>query len=166
MMELEIRPAPLRKTLLVPASRQKAFAVFAGRMHEWSPAVQSLLGGRRDIVIEGRPGGRWYEISADGAEADWGRVLAWEPPHRLLLAWQLDADFQCDPGLVTEVEVRFFEEEPRRTRIEFEHRHLERFGARAAEVAASLDGEGGWSGSFALYAALLGKEQEAPHAAG
>jgi len=154
-MELEIRPAPIRKSVLVRAEPGRAFDVFVTRMHEWSPAVQSLLGSRRGIVIEPHAGGRWYEIAESGSEADWGRVLVWEPPHRLVLAWQLDAGFAWDPGLVTEVEARFVAEGAEYTRVEFEHRNLDRFGARAAETAASLDSDGGWSGSFALYVRLL-----------
>ena len=157
-MELEIRPAPIRKSLVVKADVNRAFEVFVSRMHEWSPAVQSLLGSRKDIVVEPRAGGRWYEIAESGAQADWGKVIAWEPPHRLVLAWQLDADFSYDPDLVTEFEARFVAEDARHTRIEFEHRNLDRFGARAAETAASLGSDGGWSGSFALYAELIERE--------
>lgn len=157
-MPLEISPAPIRKTLSVNADVKRAFEVFVSRMHEWSPAVQSLLGSRKNIVVEPRTGGRWYEVSESGVEADWGKVLVWEPPNRLVLAWQLDATFSYDPALVTEVEARFAPEGERRTRIEFEHRNLDRFGARAPETAASLDSEGGWSGSFTLYEKLLEKE--------
>jgi hypothetical protein len=69
-------PAPIRKTIVVKAPPARAFDVFAHRMHDWSPAVQSLLGARRDIVVEPRTGGRWYEVSEDGSQADWGKVLA------------------------------------------------------------------------------------------
>ena len=158
-MPVEIRPVPIRKTLVVPASVEKAFDTFVGRMHEWSPAVQSLIGARRDIVIEPHAGGRWYEVSGeDGAQADWGRVLVWERPHRVVLAWQLGADFTYDPSLVTEVGARFTAEGERSTRVDFEHRDLERFGERAEATKISLDGEGGWTGSFALYVALLQRE--------
>ena len=158
-MELKIRPAPMRKSLVVKAEVRRAFDVFVSRMHAWSPAAHSLLGSRKDIVIEPYAGGRWYETSESGAQADWGKVLVWEPPHRLVLAWQLDANFSYDPDLVTEVEVRFEAEDAGSTRIEFEHRNLERFGARAAETAESLDSEGGWSGSLALYARLIEREK-------
>jgi uncharacterized protein YndB with AHSA1/START domain len=154
-MDRTITPAPIRKTLVVKAEPAKAFEVFARRMHDWSPEVQSLLGKRRDIVVEPKADGRWYEVSEDGSQADWGRVLAWDPPNRLLLAWQLDANFQYDPKLTTEVEIRFAPVEGGRTRVDFEHRNLERFGDRADETRLSLDGEGGWSGSFALYVGLF-----------
>jgi uncharacterized protein YndB with AHSA1/START domain len=154
-MARTITPAPIRKTLVVKAEPAKAFEVFARRMHDWSPEVQSLLGKRREIVVEPKADGRWYEVSEDGSQADWGRVLAWDPPNRLLLAWQLDANFQYDPRLTTEVEVRFAPVEGGRTRVDFEHRNLERFGDRADETRVSLDSDGGWSGSFALYTALF-----------
>lgn len=150
-----IAAAPIRKTVVVKADPIRAFEVFAHRMHEWSPAVQSLLGARRDIVLEPRAGGRWYEVNEDGSEADWGKVLVWDPPHRMLLAWQLNAQFAYDPKLITEVEACFFAEDDGRTRVEFEHRNLERFGDDAAATRASLAGDGGWSGSFALFEKLL-----------
>jgi uncharacterized protein YndB with AHSA1/START domain len=151
-MDRTITPASIRKTLVVKAEPAKAFEVFARRMHEWSPEVQTMTGSRRGLVIEPRVDGRWYEIGANGEEAQWGKVLAWEPPHRLLLAWQLDADFAYDPDLVTEVEIRFTGLDAGRTQVDFEHRDLERFGDRAAEAAQSLDSKGGWSGSFEAYA--------------
>lgn len=148
-------PSPIRKTIVVKATPAKAFEVFALRMHDWSPAIQSLLGARRDIVVEPRAGGRWYEVSDDGSEADWGRVLAWDPPHRMLLAWQLNSQFAYDPDLITEVEVQFFAVEGGLTRVEFEHRNLDRFGDHAEKTRTSLEGEGGWSSSFVLYEALF-----------
>lgn len=154
-MPQRITPAPIRKTIVVKADPARAFDVFAHRMHDWSPAVQSLLGGRRDIVVEPREGGRWYEVGEDGSQADWGKVLEWEPPHRMLLAWQLNERFAYDPALITEVEVRFTVEEDGRTRVDFEHRNLDQFGEHAEATKVSLDGEGGWSGSFKLYTALF-----------
>jgi uncharacterized protein YndB with AHSA1/START domain len=157
-VDRDIRPAPIRKSMVVKAGINRAFDVFANRMHDWSPAVQSLQGGRTSIVIEPRVGGRWYEISESGSQADWGQVLVWEPPNRMILAWQLDANFSYDPDLITEVEVRFAPAGEHRTQIEFEHRNLDRFGARSEATKASLDSEGGWSGSFALYEKLLEEE--------
>lgn len=154
-MAREIEPTPIRKSMVVKADQQRAFSVFTRRMHAWSPTVQSLLGDRVDIVLEPRSGGRWYEVSSQGKEADWGKVIEWEPPGRLLLGWQLDADFRYDPGLITEVEVLFRAEGPAMTRIELEHRNLDRFGSRAADVFASLDSNGGWTGSMALLEKLL-----------
>src|SRR5206468_10875711 len=96
---------------------------------------------QKDVVVEPLTGGRWYEIGEDGTEHPWGRVLAYEPPHRLLLAWQLTREFRYDPGFETTVEVKF-EERDGGTIVHFEHRDLERMGADAVQLLESMDG--GW----------------------
>jgi uncharacterized protein YndB with AHSA1/START domain len=93
------------------------------------------------------------EIGTDSSECDWGRVITWEPPTRLVLAWQLTADWVFDPGFETEVEVRFSEIAPGKTRVDLEHRNLERFGDRVEQMAKALDSNGGWQGLLAQYAA-------------
>lgn len=107
-----------------------------------------------DVVIEPRVGGRWYEVGVDGSECDWGRVLAYEPPHRIVLAWQLDAQWRYDPELVTEVEVRFSAVEGG-TLVELEHRNLERYGAAAEQVRSAIDSDGGWPRELRLFAAAV-----------
>lgn len=154
-MERTISPASVRKILVVPADQTTAFHAFAHRMHEWSPQSHSLTGSRTNIVIEPRVGGRWYETGENGTEADWGKVLAWHPPHRMLLAWQLNARFSFDPGFVTEIEIRFEPVDESSTRVEFEHRNLERYGDAAPDVFKSLDGDDGWGGSLQNFASLL-----------
>lgn len=124
-------------------------------MHEWSPSNHSLTRTRTNIIIESHVGGRWYETGENGTEADWGKVLAWEPPHRLLLAWQLNARFSFDPQLITEVEVRFEPVGENSTRVEFEHRNLERYGEAMPDIFQSLDGHDGWGGSLQSYARML-----------
>jgi uncharacterized protein YndB with AHSA1/START domain len=104
------------------------------------------------IVIEPRIEGRWFERSEDQIETNWGRVLEWDPPRRVLLAWQLDATFTYDPDFETELEITFTPDAGG-TRVDLEHRHLERFGDSAARMAASLGG--GWPGiieGFVAYA--------------
>lgn len=154
-MDRTISPASVQKTLLVPADPATAFHAFAHRMHEWSPASHSLTGSRTNIIVEPCVGGRWFETGENGAEADWGKVLAWDPPHRLLLAWQLNAQFSFDPLLITEVEIRFGATNDGLTRVEFEHRNLERYGDAAPDIFQSLDGRDGWGGSLESYAKLL-----------
>src|SRR5262249_28080303 len=134
-MDVRIAPAPVRKTLQVKATQAHAFDVFTAGFGRWWPRSHSV--GKspiEDAVIEPKVGGRWYEGGQDGSECDWGRVLAWEPPARLVLAWQLNAQWQFDPALVTEVEVKFIAEGSAQTRVEFEHRELQRFGDRAEAV--------------------------------
>jgi uncharacterized protein YndB with AHSA1/START domain len=150
-----IRPAPIAKTVQVGAPPDRAFAFFTERMGRWWPRAHTLLGApQEDVVIEPRRGGRWYERGVDGSEYDWGRVLAWEPPERIVLAWQLDADWRYDPDLITEVEVRFVALGTDATRVELEHRLLENYGARAAEARERLDSPDAWRGTLDRYAEI------------
>jgi len=145
-----IAPAAIRKTVEVKAPITHAFQVFATRMGEWWHKEHSIARetDQKDVVIEPRAGGRWFEIGADGSEHDWGRVLTYEPPHRLLLAWQLTREFQYDANFETTVEVRF-EERGGLTIVEFEHRDLERMGADAVELFEGMDG--GWGMLLGLF---------------
>ncbi|SFK44546.1 SRPBCC family protein [Cellulomonas sp. KH9] len=149
--------APIVRTLTVAASPERAFDVFTAGMARWWKGDYHL-GDQPfvDVVVEPREGGRWYERDADGAECTWGRVLAWEPPGRLVLAWQISADWAYDPGLLTEVEVRFTgmtgADGAVTTRVDFEHRGLEAYAKRAVEMRASLGSPGGWGGLLEDFA--------------
>lgn len=102
-------PLAVRKTVTVQAPQAVAFEVFTARIASWWPMATHHIG-KADcaaVVMEPRAGGRWFERGVDGSECDWGRVLAWEPPSRVLLAWQLSAAWAFDPAIHTEVEVRF-----------------------------------------------------------
>jgi uncharacterized protein YndB with AHSA1/START domain len=152
-MTLQIKPAPVRRQITVRATPERAFQVFAGDFGRWWPNTHKIgAAPLKAAVLEPRLGGRWYEIGEDGSECDWGEVLAWEPPERLLLAWRIGGDFRADPKLQTEVEVRFIAESAEVTRVELEHRHLERMGETAEQGRAAVSGEGGWSGLLKIYA--------------
>jgi uncharacterized protein YndB with AHSA1/START domain len=139
-----ITPAPVRKSLFVKATPQRSFEVFAANMGKWWPKSHSIGDNPQvDVIVEPRAGGRWYEIFKDGKQCDWGCVLAYEPPHRLVLGWQLSAEWTYDPNLLTEVEVTFTPEGDG-TRVNFEHRNLERFGDKAEAVRGAIDSEQGW----------------------
>ncbi|MDT0469824.1 SRPBCC family protein [Streptomyces gibsoniae] len=143
----------VRRSVTVQAPIEKAFAVFTQGFDGWWPRNHKI--GESDLkqaVLEGKEGGRWYEIDTDGSECDWGRVLAWEPPTRLVLAWQIDATWKFDPELVTEVEIRFVSEGPGRTRVELEHRDLDRFGEAQEQARAAFDSPGGWAGLLEAFA--------------
>jgi uncharacterized protein YndB with AHSA1/START domain len=138
-----IKVAPIRKSLTVRADPQKAFDVFTAKMSSWWPSAYSIGASPfKDVVMEPRTNGRWFERSADGAECAWGKVIAWNPPSQVTLAWQINGQWQYDPALVTEIEVRFTPAGKGETRIDFEHRHLERLGEAAEAVRAQL--ESGW----------------------
>ena len=118
-MNRTITVAPVRKTVRVNAAAAHAFETFAAGIGRWWPATHTVgTSPMRDVVIEPRAGGRWYERGQDGSECDWGVVLAWEPPGRLLLGWQLDAEFRRNPATASEVELRFIAESPTVTRVE------------------------------------------------
>lgn len=145
----------VRKTITVDVPAQRAFTVFAERMGSWWPLADKSIGAApaETVVLEPFPGGRWFERGVDGSECAWGRVLAFEPPTRLLLAWQIGADWKHDPALHTEVEVRFVAEDESRTRIELEHRGLEAFGADAASMQTLFDSPNAWESVLDAYAA-------------
>lgn len=146
----------IRKEIDVDAPAERVFRIFTERFDLWWPPShhigQSAL---ESITLEPREGGRWYERCADGTECQWGKVLAWQPPKRVLLAWQLDMQWQYDPALLTEVDVRFEALGPKATRVVLEHRNLDRFGeSEAARAArAAMGGEQGWTGMLALLRA-------------
>lgn len=152
-MSLQISPAPVRKTVTVKASAQKAFDVFTAGMGRWWPPTHSTAKTPlKDVIVEPREGGRWFERGEDGTETNWGKVLAWDPPGRVLLAWQLTRDWTYDPAFETEVEIVFEPEGEGQTRVTLEHRKLERFGDGAQAVRDAIDSPGGWGGILALYA--------------
>ena len=148
-----IAPAPIRRSLRVRASQEKAFDTFVGGMGGWWMKSHSLLKSpQTDVVIEPRTGGKWYEIGEDGSEQLWGKVLGWERPGRILLAWQLNGEWTYDEDFETIVEVRFTPDGDH-TIVDFEHRDLERFGDKAEAVRGDYETgmEGGWGQLLAFY---------------
>ena len=137
---------PVRKQITVEAPPEHAFAVFQGGA--WWPKNHSILASgspRRELVIEPKPGGRWYEIGEDDSQCDWGKVLAWDPPRRMLLGWQINGNFEADPSAMSEVEV-IFTPEGDQTRVELEHRGFEAHGKTGQDLRDSVGSDNGWSG--------------------
>ena len=155
-MSPTIKPAPVRKTLIVRASPETAFRVFTADFDRWWPRSHHI--GRSELkqaIIEPRAGGRWYEVCVDGLECDWGDVLAWEPPTRLLLAWRLNAQWDYDSDLLTEVEVLFTDLGDGQTRVDFEHRGFERMGAGGEQARMSVDSPSGWGAILAQFKTVV-----------
>jgi len=147
----------VNRTVTVNATVERAFSVFTGSFAAWWPDAHHINpNGYEAAFIEPRVGGRWYERAPDGTECDWGTVLAWEPPHRVVLTWQLNGEFEYDPDPdhASEVEIRFTSEGPSRTRVDLVHGKLER-AVGAAALAAGIGGEGGWNGLLRRYAELI-----------
>lgn len=146
--------APVVSTATVRQSPAEAFDLFTGRMGEWWPG--KTVGARPAvaILIEPRPNGRWFERDCEGAETQWGIVLHWDPPFKIVLGWQLDSSFNYDPAILTEVEITFTALDGGGTEVRLEHRKLERFGAEADRVAGLVGP--GWARiltGFAQHAA-------------
>jgi uncharacterized protein YndB with AHSA1/START domain len=147
----------VRKEIVVEAAAERAFRVFTERMELWWPPEHHIgQAAMARPVLEPRAGGRWYELGEDGSTCDWGRVLAWEPPRRLVLAWQISAAWKFDPALVTEVEVTFVAEGQSRTRVTLEHRNLDRFGPASEAMRKSFSSEGGWGLTLGRFATAAG----------
>lgn len=143
----------VHRAVTVPLPRERTFELFTTRMGAFWPAAHSIGPAElADVLVEPRVGGRWFERGVDDSECDWGRVAAWEPPVRVVLLWQIGADWKRDPTLETEVEVTFTEDGPGRTRVDLTHRHLERFGPHAEAMRAAFDSPGGWAGTLAAFA--------------
>jgi uncharacterized protein YndB with AHSA1/START domain len=158
---VETTNAPVRKTVTVGASAEHAFQVFTQGFDTWWPRSHSIGGvALRKAIIEGRVGGRCYQQSVDGSECDWGRILVWEPPSRVVLAWQLNPQWEHEPDLAkaSEVEITFSPEPDGSTRVELEHRHFDRHGAGAELMRRGVDSPEGWGGLLQMYAAVAGRK--------
>jgi uncharacterized protein YndB with AHSA1/START domain len=149
-----IDPNSVRKVITVDAPQAVAWRVFTQKMGSWWPLANYKIGKAPavDAVIEPHAGGRWYERGDDGSTCEWGTVLSWEPPSRLVLSWDISADWQPDPALKTEIEVNFIPDGDHVTRVEFEHRLLDRYGARRDEMRRVFDVEGDWGRLLAQFA--------------
>ena len=147
-------PNSVKKVVSVQAAPEIAWRVFTEKMGSWWPMAIYKIGKAKavDAVVEPYVGGRWYERGDDGSTCDWGRVLSWDPPSRLVLSWDISADWQPDPSLNTEIEVRFTADGNHATRVEFEHRRLDRYGARRDEMRRIFDTEGDWGRLLEMFA--------------
>ena len=156
-MNIQIVPAPVRKSITVKATPERAFEIFTAGMGRWWAREHHLgTSALKDVVLEPREGGRWFEVNEDGSTCEWGKVLAWDPPRQVLLAWQINADWKYDASFVTELEIRFTPE-GEGTRVDLEHRNLDRFGEKAEAVRAMLDSNDGWNLGMTAYAGEVAK---------
>ena len=144
--------------IVVEAPLERAFAVFTDEIDTWWDRDHHILEAElAEIVFEPREGGHVYERCVDGSECRWARVLAYEPPNRLVISWDITTEWKLETDLerTSEVEVRFFAENPDRTRVELEHRNLDRHGEGWEQTRDSIAGEGGWPGCLRAFAERL-----------
>jgi hypothetical protein len=143
------------RSVTVPLSQSRAFELFTARMTEFWPREHSIgTSAIADVVVEPRVGGRWFERGVDGSECSWGRVASWEPPRKVVLLWQIGADWQYDPDFETEVEVTFTDDGPDHTRLDLRHRNLQRYADRTEQMRAVFDSPEGWTGTLTRFVEL------------
>lgn len=150
--------AVVRRSITVEAPIEQAFSVFTGRFGEFKPPEHNLLSVPiAETVFEPQIGGHIYDRGTDGSECRWARVLAFEPPNRVVVSWDISPYWQIetDPEHTSEVEVRFVAESPQRTRLELEHRNIERHGPGWEGVRDGVDDDAGWTLYLDRYANLL-----------
>ena len=146
-MSMQATDTSVRMSIVVEAPLARAFSVFTEEFGSFKPREHNLLGVEiAETVFEPREGGHLYDRGVDGSECRWARVLAYEPPNRVVISWDISAQWQIetDPEKTSEVEVRFVSEAPERTRVELEHRNLDRHGAGWEGIRDAVGSEGGW----------------------
>lgn len=144
----------VKKSIVVNVPIAHAFDVFTRRFDLWWPRSHHIgLSPMKQAVMEEREGGRWYEKGDDGSECEWGRVLAWSPPNKVALSWQINGAWQYepDPSKGSRVEITFFDEGGGRTRVELEHSQLDRHGDDWMKLKESVGSDGGWSGLLEMF---------------
>jgi uncharacterized protein YndB with AHSA1/START domain len=154
-MTQQTRDTGVRLEIVVEGAIAKAFAVFTEGIGTWFPPEYNLLPVPiAERVFEPRLGGRVYDRGTDGSICQWARVLAYEPPRRVVISWDISPHWQIETDLArtSEVEVRFIEEGPNRTRVELEHRRLERHGEGWEQQRKDLASDAGWPGAMRHYA--------------
>jgi uncharacterized protein YndB with AHSA1/START domain len=148
----------VRSAIVVEASIERAFRVFTEDFDRVKPREHNMLPVEiAETVFEPRAGGRVYDRGVDGSEFQWARVLAFEPPFRVVFSWDLNPQFQIEPDheRTSEVEVRFIAESSDRTRVELEHRNLDRHGPGWEGTRDAVAGDGGWPLYLQRYGGLL-----------
>jgi uncharacterized protein YndB with AHSA1/START domain len=157
-MSTKAAQTSIRTEVVVEAPIERAFRVFTQDFGGFKPPEHNLLDVEiAETVFEPREGGHLYDRGVDGSECRWARVLAYEPPNRVVFSWDINAQWQIETDLekTSEVEVRFISETPDRTRVELEHRNLERHGEGWEGVRDAVDSADGWPLYLQRFAQLL-----------
>lgn len=159
-MSTQAADTTVRRSIVVAAPIERAFQVFTEGFDAIKPREHNLLAPVEiaETVFERRVGGNLYDRGVDGSECRWGTVLAFEPPHRVVFSWNISPQWRIETDLArtSEVEVRFTAEAPDRTRVELEHRNLDRHGDGWQSVREGVAGDQGWPLYLQRYADLIG----------
>ena len=157
-MSTQTTATSVQTSVVVDVPIERAFSVYTEGISTWWPREHHILQAElADTVFEPRPGGHVYDRGVDGSECRWARVLAYEPPTRIVFSWDISLQWQIesDPKRTSEVEVRFIAEGPNRTRVELEHRNLDRHGEGWEQMRDAVASPDGWRlglGNFAAAA--------------
>ena len=157
-MTMQAAETAVRTSIVVEAPIERAFAVFTDDMASWWPEGHHILEGElAEMVFEPRVGGAIYDRGTDGSTCRWARVLAYEPPRRVVFSWDISTQWKVEPDLerTSEVEVSFIAMGPGRTRVELEHRHLERHGEGWQGMRDAVGSDGGWAGTLRAFAGAV-----------
>jgi uncharacterized protein YndB with AHSA1/START domain len=157
-MSMQAAQTSVQASIVVEAPLERAFTVFVEDFDSVKPREHNMLGvDIAETVFEPRAGGHIYDRGVDGSECRWARVLAYEPPHRVVFSWDISPQWQpeTDPEKASEVEVRFLPENSERTRVELEHRNLDRHGAGWEGMRAGVESADGWPLYLNRYAELV-----------
>jgi len=136
-------------SVVVDVPQDRAFSVFTDEIGTWWDPDHHLLSEGttlKEMVFEPRVGGHVYDVASDGSECRWSRVLAYDPPERVVFSWDINLQWGVETDLdkTSEVEVRFIAEAPERTRVELEHRNLDRHGDGWEAARDGVGGDQGW----------------------
>jgi hypothetical protein len=151
---------PVRKSVRVRASADRAFRVFTEQMDSWWPRTHHIGSSpMKRVVLEGKRGGAVYTDQEDGTPCPWGTVLVWDPPRRFVMAWQVSPEWQYEPDLAkcSEVEVQFTPADDGTTLVELEHRGLHRHGGACVKMREMVNSEGGWGSLLTLFSQKAGE---------
>jgi uncharacterized protein YndB with AHSA1/START domain len=152
------RPETIRHNVVVNAALDRAFRVFTEQFGDFKPREHNLMSVPiAETVFEPRVGGHIYDRGEDGTVCKWATIVAYEPPNRVVFTWNIGPTWQVETDLIrtSEVEVRFSAESAERTRVELEHRHIERHGEGWESVAAGVGGDAGWPLYLKRYVSLF-----------
>ena len=159
-MSTQTAGTSVQSAIVVDAPIERAFSLFTDGIGSWWPRGHHILQAEvAEMVFEPRPGGHVYDRGVDGSECHWGRVLAYEPPTRVVFSWDISLQWQLESDVrrTSEVEVSFLAEGPNMTRVELEHRNLDRHGEGWEQMRDAVGSPDGWGLGLRSFTARLAK---------
>jgi uncharacterized protein YndB with AHSA1/START domain len=157
-MTVQAPSTSVQRSIVVAAPVERAFSVFTAEMETWWPPDHHILEAPlARMVFEPREGGRIYDVGTDGSQCQWSRVLAYEPPTRVLISWDINLQWkvETDHERTSEIEIRFTAEGDNRTRVDLEHRNIDRHGVGWEQMAAAVGSPGGWGRGLERFGAAV-----------